>query len=1389
MSFRVAEGFVEVTMDRSKYDADLQRLKTQKLDLKVLAKLDDTAARTQLAALTKPITLKVQATLDDAAVKARIAELSETLTIRLDDTAARASLDTLTRDRVVPIMAVVSTAQATADLQQLTAPMQVAVVPALHMPSSQELSDYLSHLQPLVAAAASSATSGATLAGGDIGPRLTNFVATASAPIEIPITAKISFLAQFRVNRWRRQISDAINIGVVPRLDATAASVVRSELQAFERPIDVPVRPEWDSAAAGIVQAHLHALQDPLQIPVEPDWDSAAMPVLAAHLEQLRETINVKVTPEFDEAAGHLVAAHLDAFRIPVDVPIRPTYDDAAGATVWQRLHRLANPMAAVVQTELASVPFMLAGTLLDRLARRRTAEVDVRVEQSQVPTLTHSLDQVGAKARAGTAGLSVFAGASRLLMASAAGAIPTLVSFGQAIISMGPAAAVAAPAIGSLVSMFGALKVGLGGISGAFKQAFAPAVGGAGGAAGATHALADAQQQLKTAIRDAGDANRHAIQQVAAAERDLTTAQRQERQAQLDLIAARKDAAQQLEDYRQKLVDGELDHRQAVLDVQQAKEDLDKTLADPKATELQKEQARLASDQAVQHLKEQEVAQARLKEEAAAAAAAGVDGNERVAQATQDVADAQQDVTDKTLALSEARISADRTAEDAALRIAQAQQGIADAMQSAGGGASGMANAMAKLAPSAREFVDAVIALKPAWDALQLDVQQTLFEGIGAKLTSVAQQVLPDLRAGLVGTAGVLNQMGLNALDAVDKLSKTGTLKQAFAGINEGLKPLQQVPGQLITMFGQLTAAAGPAFLKVTSMIGETVGSFGKRLSESFESGKLTETINAALGLVKQLGKMLGDVAGTLGNVLKAAAGAGGDALGMLGEVFSELRRITAMPEVQGALTSLFKTLNLLAATVAPLFGQALMALGPVIQTLAPPVQALISALGSALSPIIGALGPILVTAAQAIGTVVTALLPLLPVISQLVVSLLPVLNPLLQAVATIAGQLAPVIALVAQTFAAVFLPVINTLISTVLPPLVQILTTIIEAVFPVLTALLTALQPALTDMSAAFVQLAVALAPVLLALAELIGPILSALMPVLLPIIDTIGKLASIFVGELANVITTIVVPALRMITQFLNGDFHGAWDSAKELVRGVVMEVVRLIAELPFKIINALIDLGGTLLRVFGDAFVKLTIKIGQHGDDIKNFFRDLPGNIVSALGDLGNLLADAGRRLISGLIKGIKGSMGSLGNVLGDVTSYIAEHKGPPEVDAILLTPAGESIMDSLMGGLDNRLPALRGKLSGITAAISGTVTGTGPTLPLGSGQVVTAPSVPFAGGMPAVAAPTGGSVRIDNITVNAGSLDMASPAERRRIADALVAEIKDALRDYDRGRAR
>lgn len=121
--------------------------------------------------------------------------------------------------------------------------------------------------------------------------------------------------------------------------------------------------------------------------------------------------------------------------------------------------------------------------------------------------------------------------------------------------------------------------------------------------------------------------------------------------------------------------------------------------------------------------------------------------------------------------------------------------------------------------------------------------------------------------------------------------------------------------------------------------------------------------------------------------------------------------------------------------------------------------------------------------------------------------------------------------------------------------------------------------------------------------------------------------------------------------------------------------------------------------------------------KHWDTIKNafsngvsaavgFVRELPGKILSALGNFGSLLVDAGASLIRGFINGIKNAFGAVKDTLGDLTSKLTSWKGPPAKDRVLLWGAGQMVIGGFINGMESQYGAVRGSLAGLTNGIAG-----------------------------------------------------------------------------------
>ncbi|WP_372442152.1 NlpC/P60 family protein [Actinomadura violacea] len=279
------------------------------------------------------------------------------------------------------------------------------------------------------------------------------------------------------------------------------------------------------------------------------------------------------------------------------------------------------------------------------------------------------------------------------------------------------------------------ALAAGLGAVASAalaagagtagFAAVAIPAVKHVGEALQAQKAAQDAvNTSTSTGLNTADQARLRALQMVGA-EQQLTNAKAQARQAEEALTQARMDARRAMEDLNNQVTDGALSERRAALSLQEARQNLSKTLADPKATELQREQARLAVDEALQQLDEQRLATKRLRQDKAAADRAGINGSQQVKTAQQQLTQALQQV-----AAAQRQITAQR------IQDRMAQQQAAAATNATSTAQTKLAKVMGQLSPAERTLMkdwEAFTKVYKDWvRELEPDVLPVLSRGIG---------------------------------------------------------------------------------------------------------------------------------------------------------------------------------------------------------------------------------------------------------------------------------------------------------------------------------------------------------------------------------------------------------------------------------------------------------------------------------------------------------------------------------------------------------------------------------------------------------------------------------------------------------------------------------
>ncbi|WP_406360324.1 peptidoglycan DD-metalloendopeptidase family protein [Streptomyces sp. NBC_00715] len=983
-------------------------------------------------------------------------------------------------------------------------------------------------------------------------------------------------------------------VKVTAELDDKAATTSLTRLTA-DRTVKLTV--QLDEAGA---KQRLQGILGQRTVDILPKVQQAAYNTAVRQLDRLTadRVVNIRASVDTRVAANEIRGLiQRRVVRIGADVDTRVAADDLAVLT-----RRRQMTIQARADTAGATAALRLA-------TRDRT--VNVRVRSTGLAALTGSLGSIGSSSGGGRGGLASLTGTVLKLTTVIASSLPTLASFGQALIQMGPLAATAAPGLALLLGGFAALKVGLSGVGDAVKAAFTPVAGEAKAAATATKQVESAQRGLANAQRGVTDA-----------ERQLSQAQRAATQAQNELSVARRQATRDLADMNAQLKQGRLDQKQAALDVQQAEVDLQAVRSDPAASQLQIQQADLALQRAKASAEEQTRQQKRLETDTKAANKAGVDGSDQVVQARERIRQANEQVATQ-----------ERAVADAHRAVADAARQVTDAHQRAATQTSKLDTALSKLSPNARAFVGTLRDMAPAWRAMKLDVQDRLFAGVGTRLGQVGGQILPTVRRGLVGIAGELNLTGKNALTAVSNLQRSGTLGKVFDGVRSSLGNLSRVPGQLVTGFAQLSVAAQPAFDRITKGAGSAMDRVMDKLGKAFKDGRLEKAINTALDVAIQFGHVLGDLGGIFAGIFKAASAAGGDFFGVVGAAIKEIRKVIQMPEVQAALTSIFKALNAVAKLLAGALGSALLAVLPLLAAIAPVVQQLATSLmpvvsqlfeslGKALMPIIKALLPVIVNVVDVIGGLVIQLLPLLAPLGALIAAIVTALAPVIK---LIGSNLKVVVGAIVQLLVPVIaglIPVVK-LVGDMLAQLVPLFAQMYPALLPLIPPLLQ-LSMALLDLG---VQILIPLMPLIVGVSKLLTGMLAVSIKAMVPAIALAVGALTTFVNGVTDGVKWIVdqfkwvynkLLGHSIIPDIVNGTvswFKSMWRFVRDIIRGFKDGVVGTFRALKDTATSIWRGFWGSVVSLASGAWKAIRSGVSTFSDKMQDAFRGMRDSIGS------------------------------------------------------------------------------------------------------------------------------------------------------------------------------
>lgn len=746
-------------------------------------------------------------------------------------------------------------------------------------------------------------------------------------------------------------------------------------------------------------------------------------------------------------------------------------------------------------------------------------------------------------------------------------GAIQGIVGLAAAAQQLAGIALALPGALAAGASAIAAFKVGVSGVSAALTAKAPTGGGGGGGNAAATQiqnakAIRSAQDQIASSARGVASAQK-AVEQasrgVASAQRGVVDAEhaaeaasrsyndalKAEKTAQADVARARADAARQLQDAAEAASDALLGQEGASIRLKRAEEKLTAVQRDTKASYLDLEEAQYDVKVAQDGVTDASVTAQRATEDNTSAQAKGVDGADQVVAANDALANAHQNVADAAYAVTQANqglADAQQGVIDATDQLAAAQQGVIDAQHQADeavqnladtialqnakatqavGGTNAYADALAKLSPNARAFVEAIRGLAPAWKSVKDAVQDRLFAGLAADVGALAGTYFPVLRQGLGDIAAGYNAMAREGVKALLAPSAVAAVNAVLRDTSSTVANMRPVLSDVISGFLGM-AQIGSSYLPAVGTAAAEVGAkFKTWVADNPE--KIRALIDGAIAGFKDLFAIVGNVGSIIGSVFSGLAqGSGQTFLATLRDSTAALAAFMSSAAAQGPLQALGETMRVCGTVLKQVLLAALTALGPIITAVAPVFQQFAILLGGAVVQAIQILAPVLPVLINAFLQLLSALTPIIPIIAQLVATLIPPLAALIQ-------QLAPLIVPLISAFAQ--------LLSAALVPLMPVLGQLVQQLLPVLTKIIQSLVPVMGPLIDAF------------------GAILQAIMPIIVeclpPLIDLLAQLLIPILKATAAIFRDVVAPAVKWVADTLGSFLRSARDAVKGAV----------------------------------------------------------------------------------------------------------------------------------------------------------------------------------------------------------------------------------------------
>jgi hypothetical protein len=309
-----------------------------------------------------------------------------------------------------------------------------------------------------------------------------------------------------------------------------------------------------------------------------------------------------------------------------------------------------------------------------------------------------------------------------------------------------------------------------------------------------------------------------------------------------------------------------------------------------------------------------------------------------------------------------------------AALTFKVAVSGVGDAIQKGfTGSAKEAQKALDQLPPSARRFASAIIATRKPIEQLKASVAGRFFGPLQNEVKPLADLYIPNLQRKMSALAGGLGNLGEQVAQSARKTAVFKAVNAVFDSATASAGRLRAGIDPLMRGLAAGLRATAPLLPGLASGLARVATNVGNYVRQAADSGRIVQVYRNAVGVLRTLGQIAGNVGSILSTVWKASDQAGGNLLTRIRDLTGQARRFVESGQGMTAITATFKTMSSLGDSLRTGLGAALPAIAQSVTIAAPAL----SRFAAAAAGLVVQLAPLLPHVTQLAVQILTALLP----------------------------------------------------------------------------------------------------------------------------------------------------------------------------------------------------------------------------------------------------------------------------------------------------------------------------------------------------------------------------------------------------------------------------